>query len=579
MLLATTVELFDGLVARGIPGQGRLAEIADSARYDAMHAPHRRARRRRRARGPGRRADRRPGRAPGSYCVDEQSEAGGALLGSTDTHRRRPALEWVADAVAELADLPRRAAPAAHHRVRALRRRVRARAASGAPTTSAATAPAQLSAASGCGASGPATSSSRRARTSARSCSPTTTGPASCSPHGARTFLHRYGVMVGRAGRRVHHQRQRLRRRVRPARRRRADQRRRRRPRPRRRRACGDECDDARHPGARRARWSPAPAATSASPHATRRRAPPATTSAPPWRIVRRAAGQRRLEPGGAPVQPGPRPAALRRRRSAPSCPASSSTASSVAGAANGVFDLAGCLRDGPRGRGRGARELGFDAGDRAAGDADVRRAERRAAGAVAGARPATRRPAVRRRAARRHGRRHRPRRRRRACARSSTSSATPPSAPRTTRARPPASIASGITAELLGVPVEDVGHHHVPAALHPGRVRRAGRPRAAGACSTPSASPRCTTGTSRAARCSRTSGSGSARGTTRSPARTWTTAVLRECAADAHRRRHPRRLHARQDRRAGPRRRRAARPALHEPDEQPEGRHRSATA
>ena len=26
MLLATTVELFDGLVARGIPGQGRLAE-------------------------------------------------------------------------------------------------------------------------------------------------------------------------------------------------------------------------------------------------------------------------------------------------------------------------------------------------------------------------------------------------------------------------------------------------------------------------------------------------------------------------------------------------------------------------
>ena len=31
MLLATTIELFDGLVARGIPGQGRLAEIADSA--------------------------------------------------------------------------------------------------------------------------------------------------------------------------------------------------------------------------------------------------------------------------------------------------------------------------------------------------------------------------------------------------------------------------------------------------------------------------------------------------------------------------------------------------------------------
>ncbi len=38
MLLATTIELFDGLVARGIPGQGRLAEIADSAQYDAKHA-------------------------------------------------------------------------------------------------------------------------------------------------------------------------------------------------------------------------------------------------------------------------------------------------------------------------------------------------------------------------------------------------------------------------------------------------------------------------------------------------------------------------------------------------------------
>ena len=37
MLLATTIELFDGLVARGIPGQGRLAEVADSARYDAKH--------------------------------------------------------------------------------------------------------------------------------------------------------------------------------------------------------------------------------------------------------------------------------------------------------------------------------------------------------------------------------------------------------------------------------------------------------------------------------------------------------------------------------------------------------------
>src|SRR5688572_22483056 len=38
MLLATTIELVDGLAARGIPGQGRLAEVPDWARYDAKHA-------------------------------------------------------------------------------------------------------------------------------------------------------------------------------------------------------------------------------------------------------------------------------------------------------------------------------------------------------------------------------------------------------------------------------------------------------------------------------------------------------------------------------------------------------------
>src|SRR3954465_11031239 len=37
MLLATTVELHDGLAAHGLPGQGRLAEVPDSARYDAVH--------------------------------------------------------------------------------------------------------------------------------------------------------------------------------------------------------------------------------------------------------------------------------------------------------------------------------------------------------------------------------------------------------------------------------------------------------------------------------------------------------------------------------------------------------------
>lgn len=38
MFLASTVELHDGLAARGIPGQGCVADFANSARYDAVHA-------------------------------------------------------------------------------------------------------------------------------------------------------------------------------------------------------------------------------------------------------------------------------------------------------------------------------------------------------------------------------------------------------------------------------------------------------------------------------------------------------------------------------------------------------------
>jgi sarcosine oxidase, subunit alpha len=105
MLLATTIELFDGLVARGIPGQGRLAEIADSAKYDAKHvhtdllvvgA------------GPAGLAAALTAARTGArvVLVDEQSEAGGALLGSTDSINGAPALDWVAAAVAELATYP-----------------------------------------------------------------------------------------------------------------------------------------------------------------------------------------------------------------------------------------------------------------------------------------------------------------------------------------------------------------------------------------------------------------------------------------------------------------------------------------
>jgi sarcosine oxidase, subunit alpha len=105
MLLATTVELFDGLVARGIPGQGRLAEIPDSAKYDAKHVhtdvliigsgPA------------GLRAALTAARAGARVVVvDEQSEAGGALLGSTDTIDGTPALDWVAAVLGELAEYP-----------------------------------------------------------------------------------------------------------------------------------------------------------------------------------------------------------------------------------------------------------------------------------------------------------------------------------------------------------------------------------------------------------------------------------------------------------------------------------------
>ena len=105
MLLATTVELHDGLVAHGLPGQGRLAEVADSARYDAVHrhvdvlvvgaGPAGLAAALTAARAGARVA-----------IIDEQSEAGGALLSTTDELDGAPALEWVAAAVAELAGFP-----------------------------------------------------------------------------------------------------------------------------------------------------------------------------------------------------------------------------------------------------------------------------------------------------------------------------------------------------------------------------------------------------------------------------------------------------------------------------------------
>jgi sarcosine oxidase, subunit alpha len=105
MLLATTIELTDGLVAQGIPGQGRLADVADSARYDVRHVhPDLLVV----GAGPaGLSAALTAARAGARVVlIDEQSEAGGALLGTNDLIDGGPALDWVRRATAELAEFP-----------------------------------------------------------------------------------------------------------------------------------------------------------------------------------------------------------------------------------------------------------------------------------------------------------------------------------------------------------------------------------------------------------------------------------------------------------------------------------------
>jgi sarcosine oxidase, subunit alpha len=99
MLVAATIELADGLVARGVSGQGRLAEVADTARYDRKHThcdtlvvgagPAGLSA----ARAAARRGER-------VVLVDDRVTAGGSVVGG------RPEREFVAEVVAELAAAP-----------------------------------------------------------------------------------------------------------------------------------------------------------------------------------------------------------------------------------------------------------------------------------------------------------------------------------------------------------------------------------------------------------------------------------------------------------------------------------------
>ncbi len=124
------------------------------------------------------------------------------------------------------------------------------------------------------------------------------------------------------------------------------------------------------------------------------------------------------------------------------------------------------------------------------------------------------------------------------ACARSSTSSATPPIGTAHDQGKTSGVIASGIAAELLGAAGRGaLGTTTFRPPVHAGLVRRARRAATGARCFDPVRRDRAARpGTSAAARCSRTSASGSGPGTTRGPARTWTAAVLRECARGAHR-------------------------------------------
>ena len=308
MLTATTVELYDGLVATGLPGQGRLAAEPDPARYDAMnvHCEVLVV-----GAGPAGLSAALTAARSGVRVVllDDQPEAGGSLLGTAERIDGRPALEWVAAAVAELATFPevrvlqrttafgfyddgfvlaleRRtdhlglAAPAHLSRQRVWRLRARQ-----------------------------VVAGHRRARAPGR-----VRGQRPSGHHARRQRPHLPAPLrraVRPPGRGVHDQRQRLRGGRRPQRRRGRGGRRRRRP-GAGARALGPGVRAARDRGARRAGGHRHERDVARHPGA-RRRAGRRPARGPHRHRLRPAPGLGRLEPRRAPLQPGPRPAVVRR--------------------------------------------------------------------------------------------------------------------------------------------------------------------------------------------------------------------------------------------------------------------------